>query len=176
MRQLHFGCGPNRLPAPWENFDREVDIRRDLPFPTESARFIFAEHVIEHVEFVHGLAFLRECWRVLEPGGVLRFGFPDVTRFVFEADVKAYLNFLSMVSHGGHSGRSDIYRFIMSGSGHRSCWVRSMAEAAVVAVGFSSVGACEYATSTRKELVGIDGHHKTSPVAIIETTVLEAKK
>lgn len=177
MRRLHFGCGPNRLPEPWENFDKDVDIRRDLPFATESAALIFAEHAIEHVPFVEGLGFLRECWRVLEPGGVLRFGFPDVTRFVFDRDVEDYLTFLRALRPKFiFEGRAAVFRFIMSGSGHMSCWTRSMAEAAVLAVGFTSSSAHHYGTSQTPDLHGIDGHHKTSRVASIETTVLEAKK
>lgn len=179
MRRLHFGCGPNRLPEPWENFDRDVDITQPLPFPTESARVIFAEHVLEHVPFLEGMCFLYECRRVLEPGGVLRFSFPDVTRFADSSSVATYAEFLrSQLCIGIAEGRerSSVFRFILLGSRHRSGWTRELGEAAAIAVNFARVDSSRYGESFYPVLRGIDGHHKTSSVAILETTVLEAKK
>ncbi len=178
MRRLHFGCGPNRLPEPWENFDRDVDITQPLPFPSSSARFIFAEHVLEHVPFLEGMCFLYDCCRVLEPGGILRFAFPDVTRLALSADVVTYAEFLRKrlgIRHGLEP-RAEVFRFILLGSGHRSGWTRELGEAASLAVGFSFVNAASYGESIYKDLQGIEAHHKTSPVAILETTILEANK
>lgn len=79
---LNFGAGPNQLPAPWQNLNAEHDIRKPLQFEDASAQLILAEHVIEHAQFSQGYGFLSECVRVLAPGGVLRLGFPDVSRFV----------------------------------------------------------------------------------------------
>ena len=79
---LHFGAGLNQLPEPWLNLGPAHDIRKQLKFDTGSAQAIVAEHVIEHVPFLQGLGFFRECLRVLRPGGVLRVAFPDVSRFL----------------------------------------------------------------------------------------------
>ncbi len=80
-RYLHLGCGDHHLPRPWENFDSEIDLRRALPFPSESAEHIQAEHIIQRLPFAAALSFLVECRRVLEPNAVLRLSFPDVSRF-----------------------------------------------------------------------------------------------
>lgn len=170
---LHLGCGPNKLPAPWENHDRDVDIARPLPFDDGSARFIFAEHVIEHVPFVDGMAFLSECRRVLEPGGVLRLSFPDVTRFTHQSAVDDYCRRWPRCKD-----RAGVFRYIMLGSGHRACWTADVAHAAALAVGFrlSHSQLLYYGASHHPELAAIDGHHKTSPVAELETTVIEATK
>lgn len=48
MRKIQFGCGGNKLDG-WENYDRDVNISKPLPFEDNSIRFIFAEHVLEHV-------------------------------------------------------------------------------------------------------------------------------
>lgn len=176
-RQLHFGCGPNRLPAPWENYDREVDISERLPFPNASARLLFAEHVIEHVPFLAGGAFLAECFRVLEPGGVLRFAFPDVENIMFSPaeDKAAYLEF---VKARGYPAKdlADALRFLLFGSDHVAAWTGPIGTAAARAAGFSQCREVPYGTSEWPELAGIDGHHRWSSVAIIETTVLEATK
>jgi predicted SAM-dependent methyltransferase len=71
-RWINLGCGGNRLPEPWENYDAELDITRPLPFPDSSVAKILIEHCLEHVNSTQGMGFLLEANRVLEPGGVLR--------------------------------------------------------------------------------------------------------
>lgn len=175
-RLLHFGCGPHKLPRPWENFDAEVDIRKPLPFPDGSALFVFAEHVIEHVQFSEGMAFLRECQRVLQPSGTLRLSFPDVTR-ITNANTLLYLDFLRTLGVTADT-QNDARRFILEGSGHLSCWTDLAAWHCLHAAGFSNVQRSHYGSSHVATLNGIDGHHLSSSLtaASIETTVLEATK
>jgi predicted SAM-dependent methyltransferase len=47
---------------------------------------VFSEHVLEHFDLAQGQALLRECFRVLRIGGVLRVVVPDG-----ETILKAYL-------------------------------------------------------------------------------------
>lgn len=84
-RMLQFGTSGNVLEG-WENFDwPEVDITRPLPFPDACARFMFLEHVIEHVTAREAWDFFAECRRVLEPGGILRLAFPDMVQIIRSA-------------------------------------------------------------------------------------------
>jgi predicted SAM-dependent methyltransferase len=82
--KLHLGCGAIIIPG-WTNYDVSPGpggIVRDLtrPFPefSDSVDFIFHEHFFEHMTRAVGLSFLRECWRVLKSGGVLRIVTPDL--------------------------------------------------------------------------------------------------
>ncbi len=60
-----------------------LDIRRRLPFADGSARRIFAEHVVEHLDFKEDVPRLfAEFHRVLRPGGVVRIIVPDAERFL----------------------------------------------------------------------------------------------
>ncbi len=182
-RLLHFGCGPHFLPAPWENFDAEIDISLALPFPATCAAYIVAEHVIEHVPFAAGMEFLRQCYRLLDFGGVLRLAFPDVTR-LDESNLPLYLDFLDelrpwpLPTHGGRATEVQAYRFILEGSEHVACWTERSGVCALLAAGFSVVEIGDYGRSDHHQLDGIDGHHLTSTLtaATIETTVLEATK
>lgn len=86
--KLHLGCGPHIF-AGWLNYDLSpgpggiaLDLRGGLPHPTSSVDFIFTEHFIEHLTRAEGLAFLRECRRVLKPEGVLRCSTPDLKTIV----------------------------------------------------------------------------------------------
>jgi predicted SAM-dependent methyltransferase len=59
------------------------DIRRGLPFGDGQVARIFAEHVIEHIEFREDLPrLLASIWRVLEPGGRVRIVVPDCERYL----------------------------------------------------------------------------------------------
>ena len=88
--RLHLGSASNRLPG-WVNVDlvrpgRALDLywdlRRPIPFPDSSVDAIFAEHLLEHLPFPAGIRLLRECRRVLRPGGIVRVGVPDLDRYV----------------------------------------------------------------------------------------------
>jgi predicted SAM-dependent methyltransferase len=87
---VNVGCGPFVLPG-YVNVDlfrcaREVvpwDCRWGLPFADGAARGIRAEHFFEHLEArEEAPAFLADCLRVLEPGGVIRLIVPDVGRLL----------------------------------------------------------------------------------------------
>lgn len=87
---VNVGCGRNGLPG-WVNVDSVAaphvtciyDCRRRLPLPTGSARAIFTEHFVEHLDYVEEVpAFLAECRRVLAPGGSLRIVVPDGRKYL----------------------------------------------------------------------------------------------
>jgi len=61
-------------------FPRQVaDIRKGLMFLSGSVDLIYLGQVIEHLNPVYEApALLRECWRVLVPGGTLRVATPDL--------------------------------------------------------------------------------------------------
>src|SRR6185369_3409676 len=61
--------------------DVYVDITRTLPFPDNSVDSIFCEEAIEHISRSAGEAMLRECFRILKPGGVVRVSTPDLDYF-----------------------------------------------------------------------------------------------
>lgn len=87
---INLGSGGRGLPG-WINVElvqmRDtvlcLDIRRPLPLADCSASRIFAEHVVEHVDFRNDIPLIfRDWWRVLEVGGIARVVVPDAARFV----------------------------------------------------------------------------------------------
>ena len=58
------------------------DLRRGVPFPDECAQAAFLEHVLEHFSLGDVVAVLKECHRVLAPGGIVRIGVPDFGRYL----------------------------------------------------------------------------------------------
>lgn len=84
-RRLHVGSGGHRIEG-WINADIDAsggvdlvaDATRPLPFRSQSLDLIHSEDVIEHLHQDAGREFLRECYRVLNDGGVMRLVTPDL--------------------------------------------------------------------------------------------------
>lgn len=102
MNYLNLGCG-YRFHPDWTNVDfvstREGVIAHNLiegiPFSDSSFDVIYHSHVLEHFSKKEAELFLRECYRVLRPQGVLRIAVPDL-----EQIVSIYLTALEKASSG----------------------------------------------------------------------------
>jgi len=58
------------------------DLNYGIPLPKDFASFIYSSHLLEHFPHSQGNILLKECYRVLKSGGVLRVCVPDLERFV----------------------------------------------------------------------------------------------
>jgi len=61
-----------------------ADVRKGLPYGAGAAVAVYSSHMIEHMSRWQGLALLRECHRVLAPGGRVRLATPDLRALVDE--------------------------------------------------------------------------------------------
>lgn len=111
---LNLGCGATRPPEPFVNVDTliaehlfsgpEVEqlhaeanyveyniLTTPWPWVSDRADGILASHVLEHFNCLEALSVVRECHRVLRPGGVLRVSVPDAVYFrsVYHEDCAA---------------------------------------------------------------------------------------
>lgn len=60
------------------------DLTYGLPFYDNSVPSIFNSHFLEHLNYVNAERFLRECYRVLKPGGAIRICVPSLDEEVSE--------------------------------------------------------------------------------------------
>jgi predicted SAM-dependent methyltransferase len=81
--RLHIGAGTALLKGwtnvdnqPYPGIDHVLDVTRELPFT--DVQYVFAEHFIEHLPYAQGLAFLRNCRRIMRADGVLRLSTPNL--------------------------------------------------------------------------------------------------
>jgi predicted SAM-dependent methyltransferase len=65
-----------------ERLFAQLDIAEPLPFETGCLRWVYAEHLIEHVSPPVAIGWLTEVRRVLGPGGLLRLTTPDLSTYV----------------------------------------------------------------------------------------------
>ncbi len=115
MKCLNLGCGSRYHPA-WTNVDfapedpavLSHDLRRGIPFPDEEFDVVYHSHVLEHFSRRGARGFLRECRRVLKPGGTLRVAVPDL-----ELIAKTYLGTLERAAAGGGQDGGDDYEWMM---------------------------------------------------------------
>ncbi|MEH2052150.1 glycosyltransferase [Nostoc sp.] len=84
--KLNIGCGHIKFDN-WINIDIDKDKKavdlvcnaaQKLPFDDDSCALIYNEHFLEHLTVEEGIFFLRECYRVLQPGGILRIAMPSL--------------------------------------------------------------------------------------------------
>jgi ubiquinone/menaquinone biosynthesis C-methylase UbiE len=58
------------------DFPIEFNSKKILPFEDNSQKLIYSTHMIEHLEPQDLEKFMKECFRILKPGGYLRFEAP----------------------------------------------------------------------------------------------------
>jgi len=111
---LNLGCG-SRFLTTWTNVDFVTnsenviahDLTKGIPFPNDRFDALYHSHLLEHFTREDGKFFLRECFRVLRPGGVLRVVVPDL-----EQIVRSYLVALEEARKGSKEW-SDNYNWIL---------------------------------------------------------------
>jgi predicted SAM-dependent methyltransferase len=86
--RLHLGCGGEAKEG-WVNIDLIGDpvelawnLAHGVPFDDSSVSAIFHEHLLEHIPLRAGIGFMDECFRVMEPGAIMRIGVPDAGRLL----------------------------------------------------------------------------------------------
>lgn len=103
---INIGCGSTWHPD-WVNLDvhpmdpkvRQWDAGKGLPFEDGQADVCYASHVLEHFTSGQAKGLLRECRRVLRPGGVIRLAVPDL-----ESIAREYLRALECAEAGDQAG------------------------------------------------------------------------
>jgi predicted SAM-dependent methyltransferase len=105
MKKLNLGCGERHAKG-WINLDFNSNhpdvtahnLLRPLPFADDSFDVVYSSHVLEHFAKNEGERLVKECFRVLKPGGILRLVVPDL-----EQTCREYLRVLDSVAHNPES-------------------------------------------------------------------------
>lgn len=89
LAYLNLGCGYHYHPD-WVNVDfiktgQEVvahNLLAGIPFEDNTFEAVYHSHVLKHFPKAKAGKFIQECYRVLQPGGVIRVAVPDLSRIV----------------------------------------------------------------------------------------------
>lgn len=160
--KLHLGCGTVHLDG-WVNIDREpgadlrLDIRRPLPFGDGAASLIYHEHLMEHLTMEEGRACLRDWFRLLRPGGVLRIATPDlayvVERYQGQWRDQAWLR---LPEYAFIQTRAEMVNVAMRWWGHHYLYDGEELERRMREAGFATVRRCALRESAVPELAALE--------------------
>lgn len=164
---------------PWSGINCLYDCRRRLPFADNSARGIFCEHFLEHLDYTEEVpAFLSECRRVLRPGGVLRLVVPDAGRYLQAYGEPGWQSLARMRPlDDGHRDAAFRVRYrtkmelvnmvFRQGPHHRYAYDYDTLEFLLCRYGFSHVHRQEFARSLMEEL-SIDWAQRSTESLYVE--------
>ncbi|HYI08858.1 MAG TPA: methyltransferase domain-containing protein [Thermoanaerobaculia bacterium] len=162
--RLHLGSGPLALEG-WTNVDVAawpgVDVVHDVrePWPFADVELIFAEHFLEHLTLTEGLAFLRECRRVLRDDGVVRLSTPNLDWVWLTHYKPPHELTVDETRDEPLLGCLEINR-AFHGWGHRFLYNLRTLELALRAAGFAEVAPREYGRSEVAALQNLERHER----------------
>lgn len=192
VRKLQVGAGFNMLEG-WlctdiePRSDEGVFLDATKPFPFEDATFdyVYSEHMIEHIPWTDGLFMLRECRRVLKPGGAIRIATPDMKvlldlyRGAEQPLARRYMHWITDTFLEG----VPVYKpqFVINNAftnwGHRFLYDAEVMGMALTDCGFRNVRQVTSGESEDPHLRGLESHGKhvgDEAMADFETMVFEA--
>lgn len=188
--KLQIGCCKNVLKG-WLNSDISLrclhgiylDAGKRFPLWDDSFSYVYSEHLFEHLTYNQGLNMLKESYRILKPGGVIRIATPDLQFLVGlyqNPEKPVHKQYIVFSAKQGGLPADAVYvinRFHTTW-GHQIIYDKKTLSALLEQVGFKNVRFCEVGESQYMALTGIEGHFKELGVEFnrLETMVLEATK
>lgn len=193
IKKLHLGAGTNILEG-WCNTDIIpnlkigvfLDARKKFPFKDNSFDYIFSEHMIEHLKLRDGIHLIKECFRVLKPGGKLRISTPSLGYLIElynpeknEIQKSEIMRIVDMVF-------SDIkiYQdtFVINNFfrnwGHKFIYDYKVLCELMKREGFANTRQCQVKESSDKNLQNLEAHGKfiSEEINKLQTFIIEGEK
>ena len=107
---LNLGCG-NHFHPDWINVDFHSNhdhviahnLGQGIPFEDETFEVVYHSHLLEHFPRRKAKAFIEECFRVLQPRGIIRVVVPDLEQIAHEY-LKALGSAVNGSEEAAHNG------------------------------------------------------------------------
>jgi SAM-dependent methyltransferase len=146
------------------------DIVKGIPVPDASVDGVYASHVLEHLSRASMVVALRNTFRILRPNGIFRLIVPDL-----EARARRYLADLDGMRSDANDrllrssylgieadpkGLLGLASEILGRNKHLWMWDYPAMEAALKAVGFSSIRRCEMGDSGDPAFAAVEQHDR----------------
>lgn len=191
VRGLHIGCGGNHLDR-WLNTELcprgdeiFLDATRPFPLPAQSFNYVYSEHMIEHIPYSGAERMLRECHRVLRPGGVIRLVTPDLAflRTLLEPPYSQQLQDYIAYSRAEHKVEGPagsgvhVFNHFMRAWGHQFIYDQVSMFTLLADTGFINIAARTLDHSPHEALQGLALTSRMPPGFLaMESLVVEAQK
>ena len=200
IKALHLGCGPNIIQG-WLNTDLRsngpvmfLDASKPFPIEENTLDFIFSEHMFEHLTYESGKTMLRECYRTLKPGGILRLTMPtldfliklynDPNNELHQQYARWSLQQFAPQMYADFASKHEdlpmalIVNNFMRFWGHQMIYDFTLLNAMLTDIGFYDVKRCEAGQSDYPFLHGLEHHGNVIPqwANDMESMTIEAAK
>lgn len=195
IRKLQIGAGPSKA-SDWLTTDILAKLRKKTvyldavapyPIPTGAIDYVFSEHMIEHISYMQGRQMLRECARVLKPGGKIRLATPDLSRLLalmqpaIEDTAAQYIKWAAneFLPTGTPVAAIHVLNNQFRNYGHQFLYDEACLSASLAAVGFTDITRLPMGVSNDPHLNNAEQHGiNMNNVAMMtfETMVLEARR
>ena len=103
-------------PVAWPKNIRVLDVKKGLPFSDGTVNTIFSSHMLEHMGFADASFVVKECYRCLCTGGVIRIIVPDLYQIA-----RKYLDLVTADPKEEHS-KKFLQDLNMQEGTHRGIW------------------------------------------------------
>ena len=182
---LQVGAGGKALPG-WLNTDYAphanctfLDATQSWPFADGELSLILAEHMIANLPKEGGSVFLRESYRCLQPGGVLRLSTPNLTalsRALIADDMEEVKSMLlnrhqCLYRPGEDISFCDLVNDIHYMWAHRYLYTEEELYRQLRAAGFTQIERATFGQSRDPRLVGVEQHQAGAEMAYIDLIV-----
>ena len=193
QHKLQIGAQSNSIEG-WLNVDIEpktndvafMDATEIFPFKSETFDYVYAEHMIEHIQYEDADNMIRECFRVLKPGGKIRIATPNLDSLAQvvtkpdDADSKEYVNAIMERFYPQEIPQNPVYVInkLFYGFHHRFIHNEVSLQYLFTKHGFEHGVKCAVGESSDEYLCGIEQHGKEigNRINAIETLVVQANK
>jgi len=160
--KLNIGSGAAKINN-WINIDMGLgadlvlDVRRGLPFKNNSINIIYSEHFVEHLSLEEGTSFVRECFRCLKTGGVMRIATPDLD-FIVDKYSTNWKNqeWLSWPEHQTITTKCRMINIAFRSWGHRYLYNEEDLKKQLKKNGFKRIRRCNWNESDYRELCNLE--------------------
>lgn len=188
--KLQLGAGPLDYEG-WLNTDIEptenqayLDATKPFPLPDGSFRYVFSEHVIEHLTYEEAFEMLKETHRVLVPGGKVRIATPNLEKLVAlfadpeSAASKQYI--AGKLKWHAWPDSGDPAALVLNGElrswGHQFVYTPKLLRSRLESVGFTDVREYAAGESDDPAMRGLESRTKLAEKEInaYETMAIEA--
>jgi len=115
---------------------KQLDVRNGLPYQDESVDIILASHFLEHLNREEGEQFLKECFRVLKPRGVIRLSVPDSKLLVqkyLKGEIMEYRHVNVGVENAGDEAEA-LFHLLLAG--HKTVYDEKSLKGLLEKIGF----------------------------------------
>lgn len=172
ISKLQLGCGAFPIDG-WLNTDCDIrltkngivylDVTKPFNLPDSSFDYVYSEHLFEHLNYKEEINMLKECYRILKPGGIIRISTPNIEFLIdlyFHPEKEINKAYIEFDAHRTRQPNNAVYAInhFHTDWGHRIIHSPESLKNILTEIGFKNICQCEIGKSTHEPLNNIEQH------------------